>query len=371
MLTRHIYQADSSPRQETTVGRLFLGVDGGNSKTDAVVCDESGTIAGYGRSGNGDIYGARTEQAAVDSVLGAVADALDAAGTDPAGLAGSAFRLAGVDWPEDHAFWMTTLAEQVDGLHHVSVDNDGFAAIRCGQLSGVGVGVMSGTGPAISARGPGGPAGTAWSVCFWVQHPLGASGLVHEGLRAVYRSEIGLGPATTLKDSLLAFFGQDSVEDMLHEQTRRGGRLSVRSSDAAREVTRAATDGDPVAREIVTRQGVSLAEYARVAAGKVGFAPDTDEVPVVIAGSVLAGAGSPVTEAVLGALEQTLPRARPVQAAVAPVFGAALDALAEAGIDLTPAVVEQMRETAPPGADSLSAQVRAGLAEVEPNPADV
>ena len=92
---------------------------------------------------------------------------------------------------------------------------------------------------------------------------------------------------------------------------------------------------------------------------------------MVLAGSVLAGVGSPVTGALLAALLQSLPRARPVRAAVAPVFGAALDALAEAGIELTPAVVDRMRETAPKSAVSLSTQARAGLAEGQPNPADV
>lgn len=327
--------------------RLFLGVDAGNSKTVAVVCDELGTVAGYGRSGTGDIYGAETEQAAVDTVLAAVADALDSAEIDASQLAGAAFRLAGVDWPEDRAFWVTALTEQLPDLRNVSVANDGFAVLRCGQPGGDGVAVVSGTGPAIAARGPGGPAGTAWSLGFWAHRPLGAVGLVDESLRAVYRSEIGLGPATVLTDSMLAYFGHDSVESLLHQLTRRGGRPLVRPSDAAREVTRAAADGDLVAKGIVTRQGEDLAEYATVAAAKVGFAPQTDEVPVVLAGSVLTATDSPVTAALLAALATSFPNARPVVALLAPAFGAALDALAECGIDIDPGVVDRIRETAP------------------------
>lgn len=78
-------------------------------------------------------------------------------------------------------------------------------------------------------------------------------------------------------------------------------------ADAAREVTRAALDGDHVAREIVTLQGEQLAKYARVAAAKVGFVAETDEVPVVLAGSALSGADSPVTAALLVALGCSFP----------------------------------------------------------------
>ena len=58
---------------------LVLGVDAGNSKTVAVVADVNGRVLGFGRAGNGDIYGAATEQAAVDAVIAAADAAMTAA----------------------------------------------------------------------------------------------------------------------------------------------------------------------------------------------------------------------------------------------------------------------------------------------------
>lgn len=84
-----------------------------------------------------------------------------------------------------------------------------------------------------------------------------------------------------------------------------------------------------------------------VAAAQVGFVPETDEVPVILAGSVLTGADSPVTEALLAALQRSFPGARPRKAVLAPVFGVALDALAEADLEINPAVVDRMRQTSP------------------------
>ena len=73
-------------------------------------------------------------------------------------------------------------------------------------------------------------------------------------------------------------------------------------------------------------------------------------VPVVLAGPVLCAAGSPVTAALLNALPRVFPAARPRLATLPPVSGAVLDALADAGVGLVPAVYERLRATAPPPA---------------------
>ena len=330
---------------------LYLGVDAGNSKTVALLCDATGTVVGYGRSGNGDIYGAESEQAAVDAVVSAVDAALTTAGADGGQIGAAAFLLAGVDWPEDEEFWVEALAVRLPALTHLAgqgrrpIANDGFAAIRCGELSGIGVAVVAGTGSAVAARGP---AGVEWSMSFWIQDAHGASGLVGSALHAVYRAELGLGPPTTLTKRMLAFFGYDTAEEMLHQFTRRSGRPTRQSHTAAREVAAAAADGDEVALRIVRRQGEVLADYARVTAQRVGFRVESDEVPVVLAGSVLGADRSPVTAALLAALRTGFPGARPRLATLPPVAGAVLDALASADVALGPEIVDRLLDSAPP-----------------------
>ena len=332
---------------------LYLGVDAGNSKTVALLCDATGTVVGYGRSGNGDIYGAESEPAAVDAVVGSVNDALTVANAAGTQVGAAAFRLAGVDWAEDHAFWVAALGRHLPNIAALaqqgrcSILNDGFAAIRCGESSGVGVAVIGGTGSAVAGRGP---TGAEWSMSFWIQDAHGASGLVHSALRAVYRADLGLGPQTALTKRLLAFFGAADAEDLLHQFTGRESQPSVPSHTAAREVLLTASDGNPVAADILRAHCDHLADYARVTAQRVGFAVDDapDEVPVVLAGSVLAAEDSPVTAALLAALSHRFPGARPRLATLPPVAGAALDALADAGVALTPAVTERLLATAPP-----------------------
>jgi N-acetylglucosamine kinase-like BadF-type ATPase len=338
---------------------LYLGVDAGNSKTLALVCEADGRVVGSGRSGNGDIYGAASERAAVDAVVFAVNEALTSAESAVESVTGGAFRLAGIDWPEDHAYWLDALDERLPALRELarrgrcSIANDGFAAIRCGESTGVGVAVVSGTGAAVAGRGPD---GTEWSMSFWIQDSAhGASAIVSQALRAVYRAALGLGPETGLTKRMLDFFGYADVERMLHAFTRRNSTAAVPPGHtAAREVLKAAADGDEVAHAILCAQGEHLASYARLTAQRVGFQVDTDEVPVVLAGSVLSADESPVAAALQAALPRCFPGGRARLATLPPVAGATLDALAEAGVAITDDLVETLRATAPPPAFVLT-----------------
>lgn len=334
----------------STTARVFLGVDAGNSKTVALACDETGRVLGYGRGGTGDIYGVKSEQHAVDEVLGCVKAALTMAGRQASDVHGAAFRLAGVDWPEDREFWYDVLARDLPDVFRLvrqgrcSIENDGFAPIRCVEPTGVAVAVVAGTGAAVAGRGP---TGTEWSMSFWIQDGHAASSMVADALRAVYFAELGLGPATQLTERLLTFFGYATVEQMLREFTRRGGTPSRPAHTAAAEVSKAAIAGDVVAGEIVHDLAGRLADYAYVTAKRVGFDVANGEVPVVLAGSVLRGDDSPVTRALLKALPERLPGVRACVTTLPPVAGATLDALAEAGFEVSAEVVGRLRASLP------------------------
>jgi N-acetylglucosamine kinase-like BadF-type ATPase len=334
-----------------TAGPLYLGVDAGNSKTAALVSTASGEVVGAGRSGCGDIYGAPTPAAAVDEVMAAVAGALAQAGADPSALAGGAFRLAGVDWPEDAAYWEAALTRRQPSPVRRSILNDGYAAIRCGAPSGVGIAIAAGTAAAIAARGP---QGGLWDMGWWGQHAMGAIGLANEALKAVFLAELDLAPATALTGALLDFYGKPSAAELNHWLTRREGGAGHRDrTRCARVVTATALEGDPVAREIVRAQGRHLATYAGVAARSTGLGATGGPVDVVLSGSVLMAPGSPVAAALHEELPAHVPHAVAHRSVLPPVAGALLDALAENGATVTRAVQEKVAGTMP-SADFLA-----------------
>ncbi|MFB7756805.1 hypothetical protein ACFC18_45620, partial [Streptomyces sp. NPDC056121] len=116
----------------------------------------------------------------------------------------------------------------------------------------------------------------------------------------------------------------------------------------ARLATCASEAREQAACDVVLSQGRRLAMYAGVAARKVGLVDGPGKVSVVLSGSVLMAVDSPVADALLDELDGHVPGVVPHRAVVPPVAGAALDALGESGILVTPAVTDRIAATLPP-----------------------
>ncbi|MGW6195559.1 BadF/BadG/BcrA/BcrD ATPase family protein [Kribbella sp. NPDC055110] len=313
---------------------LFLGVDAGNTKTIAAVADRRGNILGQARGGLGDIYGVNDPGEAVAAVLRLVDEALAAAQNAVPGahLVSAAFRLAGVDWPEDTALWTEVLAGHLGPDVPFSVKNDGFALLRCGDPDGVGVAVSLGTGAAIAGRGP---TGTEFALSFWLSHPLGAAGLVDDALHAIFRAQIGMAPATSLSQAVPQYYEAASVEDLLHRFTRRESTEGTHhdKARAARVVLREAERGDLVAISIVDQHAERVTAYVEACANQVGL---EEPFTLTLGGSV--AADNTLRKAILRELGRQLPHVDIAAPDAEPVLGTVLDALAEGGVPPTPAV---------------------------------
>lgn len=328
----------TAPLVATEPPALVLGVDAGNSKTVAVVADTDGRVLGFGRAGNGDVYGAVSEQAAVSAVVAAAEAAMTAAygRADHTRLAHAAFCLAGLDWVSDHEFWSAQLDRLYPGLSR-TLHNDGFALLRAGEPTGVGVALSVGTGGAVVARGP----EREWTASFWLSDPLGGGELGKAAFAAVVRADLGIDPPTCLTATLLSRLGHDDVESMLEAGTRRGGTPPTYAA-LARDVLDAAGRGDGVARLIVDGQARSLARYARAACVRAGL--DDPATTVVLGGSVLSSENPALRDATVAALAAELPDAHAVLSPRSPVVGAAAEAIAEIRGSLPAEVVDRLTE---------------------------
>lgn len=329
----------------TSCDGIYLGLDAGNSKTVALVADSAGRLLGRGRGPGGDIYGHAGADAAVDAVVGTVDAALRDAGVDADAVDAAALRLAGVDWPEDETFWAEAIRTRLPSLARFSVRNDGYALLRCGRPDGVGLAVTAGSGPAVAARGDD---GREYCSCFWIQHLLAGRGLGEAAMRAVVDADLGIAPPTRLTTELLTLFGYDDVGSLLHAFTRRERpRAPHETWAAARPVLAAAGAGDPVASGIVAHETGVLARLGRVAAERTGLltgesVSEPGPVPVVLGGSILTSEHPAYRDALVEALVRELGQVRVAATSVAPVTGALLDALAEGGVELEPALHEQL-----------------------------
>ena len=307
----------------------MLAVDGGNTKTLAVVAAPDGRTLGAAKAGISDIYNSPSPEAAIDAIAAAARDALARAELAPEAIQAAVFSLAGADWPEDFALLERALPERLGLRVAPLVVNDAIGALRGGSPDWTGVSVVSGTYNAVGARHPD---GRVFHLGFW---PDGAGGrhLAKAGLRAVYHEALQMGPQTAISRRALELFGAQDAFGLLHAFTRRGGLEEHEGDRLAPAVLDVADAGDAVAQTLVARMGSILGRQARACAGQL-------ELPLEGARIVLAGGvfGHP-TDRLAAATMAELPGAVAIRHPAPPIAGAVLLALDRAGVSVDAATV--------------------------------
>ena len=320
---------------------LVLGLDGGNTKTIALVATRDGTIVGAGRAGCSDVHMAVSEHAALSELDRAVDAALRQAGARPGDLRSSAFCMAGADWPEDYEFLRAQLRKRGFGPTPI-VENDVVGALRAGTIDGVGVVVALGTGSAIGARNSN---GDTWCAGFW-QQPLGGAEIGRKAVQAACRSKLGIDPPTQLSQSIAAHFDVADMDAVLRclyvrqDWAEDGATMSA----LAPLVFDAAIEGDDAARSIISETGRIAADFIGAAARKVGL--KIGETTVVLAGGLFRHESDLLGEAVRR--HSQIAPARLVRNRNEPALGALMLALEAADIAITPAVAARIETTQPP-----------------------
>lgn len=255
----------------------FLGIDGGGTKTLAVVVDEHGTERGRARAGSSN-YAAVGLELVVSHIFEAAREAARGAGTELP-VAGAWLGLAGVDSLHAHAL----LLPHVQGLaENVRLTND--AELVLGGLAGaVGVALIAGTGSIALGRDARGEARRAggWG------HVLGDEGsgydIGHRALQAVMRAADGRGEATALLPVILREWGLAEARDILERVYPELDKAVIARLSPL--VLRTAAGGDRVASEIVRGAAEELALAASAVGQALGF--DSTPLPLALGGGLL------------------------------------------------------------------------------------
>ena len=319
-----------------------LGVDGGNSKTFALVADAEGHLRGFARAAgsNHERIGFAEAERTLDHVAyEALADAR-------------------IDGPVDCAFWGLAGADVQSDFKRLGqvvsrigvakrnlVKNDAAAAMGAGFTRGWGVGIISGAGFSAGGIAPDGR-----EIQFPSLGPLtgdwgGGEDIGLEVLRLAHRSFDGRERATPLVDRVASALGMASLEEI---PTR--SRAGTLDRTAIRDVLppllfEVAADGDDVACDLVVRIGEEVATTAAAIIERLGLG-ETD-VEVVLGGSVFGGMGSLLMETITERILRIAPRARIVRPEFHPVVGAVFEALRSLGIDIDRRIRANVRGTLP------------------------
>jgi N-acetylglucosamine kinase-like BadF-type ATPase len=236
----------------------FLGVDGGQSSTIAVIGDSQGRILGWATAGPcNHVAAAEARAKFLGTMRECVANAGAQAGIDPRDLRFRAACLGMSGGPEDKA----ALLREAVAAEHLIVTHDARIALAGAMSGGPGTIVIAGTGSIAygenerreSARAGG------WGYIFGDE----GSGfdIVRQALRAILRQHEGWGPRTALTPALLETTETTDANAALHRfYTPEWPRSRVAA--LARVVGDIAEEGDPVAVEILHGAAHSLAMLA-------------------------------------------------------------------------------------------------------------
>lgn len=295
-----------------------VGVDGGATKTDAVVLSPDGRVLGSGRAG-----GSNWESAGFEGAMAAIAAAVDAALAEARlsrlEVAASAFALAGVDWPVDHEMFDEPLAGLGLGGPRL-VTNDSFAALRAGISGRAGCVSSAGTGSVAAGRNEAGESVRTLALGFGELG--GASDIVEGAVWECARMREASGPDTALARALCEALGALDLDDLFESITRRGVSPGAELAPLVLEVAAA---GDEVARRLLEEQGRSLADAVLGVARRLRMLDTAFEL--VLAGSVHAAGSAALESAFAARIAAEAPRAQIVTLREPAVIGAARLAL--------------------------------------------
>jgi N-acetylglucosamine kinase-like BadF-type ATPase len=249
--------------------KYFLGVDGGQSGTTAVIGDENGQVLGSGRAGPAN----RVPDAAFRGVITAsLAAACAQAGLDPGSLrfTSACLGLSG------GAAGREALLRQILPADRLLVTDDAHIALA-GALAGQpGIVVIAGTGSIAFGRNAQGRTARAGGWGYLFGDEGGAFWIVREALRAALAWEEGWGPPTALRPMFLDATGARNINHLMHLcYTPEFPRDRIASF--AIQVNTVAGQGDPTALRIFAAAAHELAGFARAVHGQL-FAPSS---PVV------------------------------------------------------------------------------------------
>lgn len=314
---------------------IVAGIDGGGTKTQVVLLDESAAwvAVGWGGSANVNFSPREVVVASFRSALSQARERLPAPGEPVACVV--------VSSPTPETIYRPIVDEHLAAREVVRA-GEGETGLAAGARQPFGVCIIAGTGSLAFGRSPGGQTVGCggWGTIIGDEGSGYAIGV--GGIQAACRAYDGRGVPTLLVDLLMRRLEMSSFNEIIPFVYRRNtGRRELAA--LAPVVFDAARQGDAVARGIIRRAGQELALVAATCARRLEMA--SLEFPVVGAGGVFRGGGDLILPATARYLRASCPLAKLIPARYDPAIGAALIALRRLGHPLDDSFYDRLDRT--------------------------
>ncbi len=297
--------------------RYYLGIDGGQSSTTALIADDHGRVLGAGHAGPcNHVTGSETQAKFLAAVGACLAQASRDIALDSTALKFASACLGFSGGAEDKAAY----ARELIRATHLKITHDAEIALAGATAGEPGIVMIAGTGSIAFGRNQAGRTARAGGWGYLFGDEGGAFDLVRRSLRAALQFEEGWGPPTRLREALLTAAAAGSANDLLHRFYSETPRSQVAAF--APVVTECAEAGDSVAQLLIAESADLLGWYVEGVYRNL-FTPSEPVIVAHIGGVFRSG---PVLQAFAEAVRRRI-GCQTASPQFSPAAGALLEAL--------------------------------------------
>lgn len=290
---------------------IYLGIDGGGTKTTCVVGDENAVLSSATAGGSNIIRSGQAQ--ARESLHQAIRKACTAGKVDPRSVAGTCIGVAGAARREVSDTIRRLISEVVSG--EIEVVGDMVIALDAGFDDGPGVIVLAGTGSIAYGRNREGTTARAGGWGFAISDEGSGHWIGRAAVAAAMRAQ-DTKQSSDLLSAILNAWKITTIDDLVRKAN---ASPPPDFSGLLPTVLSTAEAGDELAHSVLAQSGRELARLAKMVIGRL-FAQQ-GAVPVAMGGSVFRRAA--LVRDVFGhTLEAECPNVAVEAAVVEPVKGA-------------------------------------------------
>jgi N-acetylglucosamine kinase-like BadF-type ATPase len=283
--------------------QLFLGIDGGGTKTHALLLDYKGETVGEGISGASNPLRVGIETA-VANIFHAAESACDSANRILDDIAAVQCGLAGVR-REDLRRTIRQRISESFRIKAVEVLTDAEIALYGVTLGKAGLVIIAGTGSICLGKNDDGATAMAGGWGPLAGDEGGGAGIARRALQAIAKASDGRGDSTKLSKYASEYFRTSTPDDLIV------AIYSPKTDNAkiagfARFVVETAQEGDEIAIDILKEAGSELGLAASAVIKKLRL--NRRKIPIGCVGSIFK-AGGIFKNSILETVHQTAPNA--------------------------------------------------------------
>jgi len=322
------------------VVQRVIGVDGGGSKTIALLTDMQGKILGSADAGPSNYQLLGLEEA-VANITGAISPLLVSTASNRTAVQ-VVVGVAGAGRTQDRRRLTRMLIQRLEQTAGVYITTDAHIALVAAVGENYGVAINAGTGAIAVGLNMNGQFARADGWGYMLGDEGSGYWIGLEATRAALRAYDGRGGSSVLEKMVREHYGIEKLSDLV-EEARQHKLSPSRVSKLVPHVFEAARTGDGVAANILAEAGRRLARSAKSVIQQLKM--ENEEFGLALIGGVFRNANlEPLMQGFEGTIAEVAPRCQMLSPRFSPEIGAVLLGLSQCQGEISDEVLANLSD---------------------------